>query len=495
MSKLLEKCEQGIDTVSSPDQKNENENETKVTEGTIKDISEKSSTRSESDSYDTIIDDSTAQSTTQISAESVTEKFCKSLLLSGAPQEISIPGVPCDLVQSCSIEEPKVVLSSKKDNVSLPTPTEEVASNVTNVTNVEIGIDAGKIKRPDISYEKHANELSTASEVLTVSPVPIQVAESVLQVEPKESVLDSETVTEQVLSSTITPVHESNVPCFDTNVENKIQVNGSASAIDSTQNKEKLKFDVIEKSIDTETSQMLSTIEQAQFVETSALSSSMAEIAADKSSQVTKPILQIQETKSCTKETSEPIQQTEQTKGSESCAKKLTESTASSTECEVTKASPLRESPVRPTRAKELSVPSKSVLETSQELKSQEKVTKKTAKKSLEKSTSEADSAETTEGDSTGKKVVKKVVKKVGKKSKSKPGEAPDDGAEECSSVGKQKKTVKLVKKGTKSSQTSETDTTVPETPSSSTSDTPVPPKRKTKATTTKPVIKKSDVE
>ncbi|XP_053996191.1 mucin-2 isoform X1 [Hylaeus anthracinus] len=490
VSKLSEKCEQVIDTISSYDQKNEKEK--KISEETIKDISEKSSTRSESESYDTIINPSTTQSATQISAENVTEEFCRSLLLRGAPQEISIPGVPCDLVQSCSIGEPKVELSSTKDNVSLPTPTEELASNVTNVTNLKIDVDARQIEQPDIPHEKHANELSTASEVLTVSPVPIQVAESVLQMEPKESMLDSQTVTEEVLSSTITPVHESNMPCFETSVENKVQVNGSASASDSTQNKEKLKFDTIEKSVDTETSQMLSPIEQPQLAETSALSSSMTESTADKNSQVTKPILQIQETKSSTKETPERIQQTEET---ESCAKEVTESPKSSAKCEVAKASPLRESPLRPTRAKELSVPSKSVLETSQELKSQEKVTKKTAKKSLEKSTSEADPVDTTEGDSAGKKVVKKVVKKVAKKPKSKPEEAPDDGAEECSSVSKQKKTVKLVKKGTKSSQTAETDTTVSETPSSSTSDTPVPPKRKTKATATKPVVKKSDVE
>ncbi|XP_053973879.1 uncharacterized protein LOC128873900 [Hylaeus volcanicus] len=490
VSKLSEKCEQVIDTISSYDQKNEKEK--KISEETIKDISEKSSTRSENESYDTIINPSTTQSATQISAENVTEEFCRSLLLRGAPQEISIPGVPCDLVQSCSIGEPKVELSSTKDNVSLPTPTEELASNVTNVTNLKIDVDARQIEQPDIPHEKHANELSTASEVLTVSPVPIQVAESVLQMEPKESMLDSQTVTEEVLSSTITPVHESNMPCFETSVENKVQVNGSASASDSTQNKEKLKFDTIEKSVDTETSQMLSPIEQPQLAETSALSSSMTESTADKNSQVTKPILQIQETKSSTKETPERIQQTEET---ESCAKEVTESPKSSAKCEVAKASPLRESPLRPTRAKELSVPSKSVLETSQELKSQEKVTKKTAKKSLEKSTSEADPVDTTESDNAGKKVVKKVVKKVAKKPKSKPEEAPDDGAEECSSVSKQKKTVKLVKKGTKTSQTAETDTTVSETPSSSTSDTPVPPKRKTKATATKPVVKKSDVE
>lgn len=490
----------------------------------------------ECEPHDTITDSSSTQPTTQKSLEKVAEEACRSLLFRGAPQEITIPLVPCDLVHSCSIEEQKVELLCNKDNVCFVTATEELTSNITNLTNLEIAIDTQQIKQPNIQDEKHANELSTASEILTVSPVPIQVAESVLQVEPKESLSDSQIMTEEVLSSTITPVHESNVPCFETDEENKVQVNGSTSAIDSIQNKEKLDSDIIdtvEKSIESptkvETSQILSPVEQPQLTETPTLSLSMTEsteTCANKDVQVAKsiqqidktesgikesiePVQEIKEIESCTKQTTEPVQQTKETGGCtkettevvqqikeiESCTKETTESSKSSVECEVAKTSASRESPVRPSRAKELNVSSKSVPETPQDLKGQEKVTKKTVKKSSEKLVLETDPIETTEGDSTGKKGVKKVVKKVAKKSKSKPEEGLDDGIEDSSSLSKQKKTVKVVKKGIKSSQTPDTDTTTSELPSSSTSDTPVPPKRKTKPTVTKPVVKKSDVE
>lgn len=534
VSKLSEKCEQVIGTTSSSVEKNKKEHT--VSEETTKNVSVKSPTRLECEPHDTITDSSSTQPTTQKSLEKVAEEACRSLLFRGAPQEITIPLVPCDLVHSCSIEEQKVELLCNKDNVCFVTATEELTSNITNLTNLEIAIDTQQIKQPNIQDEKHANELSTASEILTVSPVPIQVAESVLQVEPKESLSDSQIMTEEVLSSTITPVHESNVPCFETDEENKVQVNGSTSAIDSIQNKEKLDSDIIdtvEKSIESptkvETSQILSPVEQPQLTETPTLSLSMTEsteTCANKDVQVAKsiqqidktesgikesiePVQEIKEIESCTKQTTEPVQQTKETGGCtkettevvqqikeiESCTKETTESSKSSVECEVAKTSASRESPVRPSRAKELNVSSKSVPETPQDLKGQEKVTKKTVKKSSEKLVLETDPIETTEGDSTGKKGVKKVVKKVAKKSKSKPEEGLDDGIEDSSSLSKQKKTVKVVKKGIKSSQTPDTDTTTSELPSSSTSDTPVPPKRKTKPTVTKPVVKKSDVE
>ncbi|XP_076621462.1 glycogenin 1 isoform X1 [Colletes latitarsis] len=528
VSKLSEEGGEFINTTSSSAEKNKNG---QTVSEEIKDISEKSTTRFESESHDMIIDPFSTQSTTQTSPEKPAEEFSKSLLLRGVPRETTIPIVPCDLVQSCSIGEQKVE-SCNKDNVSFITPTEVLASTV---TNLEITIDAQQIKQPDIRDEKHANELSTASEVLTVSPVPIQVAESVLQMEPKESVSDSQTVTEEVLSSTITPVHESNVLCFKTDLENKVQVNGSTSAIDSVPNKEKLSSDIIDtvdklsesSTKSAEISQILPLVEQLQLGETSTLPLSMAESTetyTDTHLQVTESIQEIKESESCTKEITEPVQVKEiesctketmeqpvqqvketvdstkktteamdQIKKTESCTKGTPKSSA---ECEVTKTSQLRENPVRPSRAKELNVSSKSVPETPQDLKSQEKATtKKVVKKTPEKSASETDPVETAEGDGTGKKVVKKVVKKVAKKSKLKPEEALDDGAEECSSHSKQKKTVKLVKKGTKTLQTPDIDTTVSETPSSSTSDTPVPPKRKVKATATKSVVKKSDVE
>ncbi|XP_015436429.1 PREDICTED: mucin-17 isoform X2 [Dufourea novaeangliae] len=488
-SKLSEKSEHVIEITTTAAK---NEKEQTALQETAKDISEKSSTGLKSECVDTVVVASFMQLETQ-APEKVVEQLGTSSLLKEIPRETSESIAPQDSVPPSSIEEQKVEVLSNKDNVSLVTSTEEFPSNL---TNLEVAVDTEQIKQFDITDEKHAKVFSTASEVLTVSPVPIQVAESVLQVEPKESVSDSETMSQEILSSTIIPVHESNIPCSEAfpESERKLQINGSASTLEPIQDKG-LTPDTVrpEESIDTfeESSELFikaigalqisSPVEERQTVESLALSSSSITVDTRTPETCTlENLQQMPESVQETKETESPTTKEESSK--------------TPLECDITKTPPSVENPVRPSRVKELNQPSKSLQESPSQEK--EKVVKKTVKKSLEKSMSEGEPPETAEGDNNGKKVVKKVVKKVAKKPKAKTEEGLDDGTEESSSAGKQKKTVKVVKKGTKSAQTHDTDTTiVPENPSSSTSDVPVPPKRKAKAATTKPVVKKSDVE
>ncbi|XP_033334373.2 glycogenin 1 isoform X1 [Megalopta genalis] len=485
-TKLSEETEQVTDIAPLSEKST---NEQIVSEEIIKDTSQKSIAATKSESHDTTASVSSVESTMQIPKTDVDKLGTSTLLEEALPEEIDSV-ISQDSVQSCPLGEQNIKVSYNKDNVNFVISTEELPSNV---TNLEITVDTQQIK-VDITDEKHANELSTASEVLTVSPVPIQVAESVLQVELKESMSDSESMGHEILSSTITPVHESNISCSETSSdpEKNTQINNSVSVIESTQNVEKSVeiIDTIDKLSDsckkaTVVSQILTAPEQSEFTETvtSPLSSPSSSITTDTKTPRKCP------NKSLDQET-ELVQQVEEP---DTPTRKETELPVPSSESNVAEPSLSRESPVRPSRAKELSQPSKNVQDTSSQEK--EKVIKKTAKKSLEKSASEGEPTEMTEGDSSGKKVVKKVVKKVAKKAKAKPEEGLDDGAEETNSASKPKKTVKVVKKGTKSAQTLDTDAPVSENPSSSTSDTPIPPKRKTKATATKSVVKKSDIE
>lgn len=437
------------------------------------------------------------ESTIQIPKTDVDELGTSTLLEEVLQEEVDSV-ISQDSVQSCPLGEQNVKVSYNKDNVNFVISTEELPSHV---TNLEITVDTQQIK-VDITDEKHANELSTASEVLTVSPVPIQVAESVLQVELKESMSNSQTMGNEILSSTITPVHESNISCSGTSSdpEKNTQINNSASVIESTQNVEKLEpntiksveiIDTIDKLNDscekaTKASQILTASEQSEFTNTVT-----SPLSSPSSSSVT---MDTKTPRKCPNKNfhgeTKLVQQVEE---SDTPTRKETELPIPPSESNVVEPSLSKESPIRPSRAKELSQSSKNVQESS--LQEKEKVTKKSVKKSLEKSVSEGEPTEMVESDVSGKKVVKKVVKKVAKKSKAKPEEGLDDGAEETNSASKPKKTVKVVKKGTKSAQTLDTDAPVSENPSSSTSDTPIPPKRKTKASATKSVVKKSDIE
>ena len=421
--KLSEKDEQVINTVSSA-----SKNREELSEETDH-FSQKPFIESEK-SIGMVVDSPPMQLLTQTSQEEFV-KLDTSSLPKQALQLTTVSTVPSNVTQTCSIKEQKLI-----------TPTEAVISNIS--------------KQSDIKDDTHAKELSTASGILTISPVPIQVAESVLQVESKESMPGSQKMTSEILFTTVPSVHQ---------VENKTHIISSGSSNKLMQNKVTLSLNntATTKNIDTATK------------------SNESSIKSEGTSQILPQIEQIQQ--------STPAVTTPSTKETESCTKEIVESVKSPSEFETTKTALPHESPVRPSRTKELNVPSTSAKTTVQDSKGQEKVTKKVVKRSAEKSASEREPTELTEGDTAEKKVVKKAVKKVTKKAKPKSEEALDDGAENGSS-NKQKKTVKVVKKGTKTLQTPGIDTVVPETSSSSTSNTPIPPKRKAK-----PVTKKSDVE
>ncbi|XP_006607851.1 uncharacterized protein LOC102672468 isoform X1 [Apis dorsata] len=401
---------------------------------------------------DTFID-SPANLSLQTSHEEIT-KHNTIELLNKISQQISIPIVSSDLNQSCTIGEQKIIISTK-----------ELENKLQN-KDFKITIDIHQMNQLDIKDEKYAKELLTSSEILTVSPVPIQVA---------ESVLDSQIISQEDLSSTMTSVHL-------TETENKMHINDSKLSIE---NKEKLNLDNITniKSIDAinklnklsikpkETSQISLIVEQIQpqFVEIEPTLSS-------NSFEIPEKLMQ---------------KQTEQQRKSEYCIKETIKLNEVGSEYETNKI--LNKSPVRPLRIKELnSSSSTSIKETAQcDSISQKKLIKKIIKKSTEKS---GELVEANDGD-TKKKVTKKIVKKITKK-KLKSEEGLDDNTVDSSSFNKQKKTLKVVKKGIKSSQQIFTDTTTSEIPTSSTSDlVPVPPKRKVKTIASKLVIKKSDIE
>ncbi|XP_016769663.1 uncharacterized protein LOC552421 isoform X1 [Apis mellifera] len=406
---------------------------------------------------DIFIDSPATNFSLQTSHEEIT-KHNTTELLNKISQQTSVPIISSDLNQS-SIGEQKIIISTK-----------ELENKLQQNKDLKIIIDIHQMNQLDIRDEKYAKELLTASQILPVSPVPIQVAESVLQMELKESMLDSQIISQEVVSSTIKPIHL-------TETENKIHINDSRFSIE---NKEKLNLDNTTnvKNIEginklsklsikpKETSQISLTVEQIQpqFVEIeSTLSSNNFEIP--------EKLMQ---------------KQTEQQTKNEYCIKETMKLNEIGSEYETNK---ILNTPVRPLRIKELnSSPSTSIKEIRQfDSISQKKLIKKIVKKSTEKSVSVGELVEANDDD-IEKKVIKKIVKK--KKLKS---EGLDDNID-SNSFNKQKKTLKIVKKGIKSSQRTSTDTIVPEIPTSSTSDlTPIPPKRKVK--TAKSVIKKSDIE
>ncbi|KAG9431291.1 inner centromere protein A isoform X4 [Apis mellifera carnica] len=406
---------------------------------------------------DIFIDSPATNFSLQTSHEEIT-KHNTTELLNKISQQTSVPIVSSDLNQS-SIGEQKIIISTK-----------ELENKLQQNKDLKIIIDIHQMNQLDIRDEKYAKELLTASQILPVSPVPIQVAESVLQMELKESMLDSQIISQEVVSSTIKPIHL-------TETENKIHINDSRFSIE---NKEKLNLDNTTnvKNIEginklsklsikpKETSQISLTVEQIQpqFVEIeSTLSSNNFEIP--------EKLMQ---------------KQIEQQTKNEYCIKETMKLNEIGSEYETNK---ILNTPVRPLRIKELnSSPSTSIKEIRQfDSISQKKLIKKIVKKSTEKSVSVGELVEANDDD-IEKKVIKKIVKK--KKLKS---EGLDDNID-SNSFNKQKKTLKIVKKGIKSSQRTSTDTIVPEIPTSSTSDlTPIPPKRKVK--TAKSVIKKSDIE
>ncbi|KYM95344.1 PREDICTED: uncharacterized protein LOC108780513 [Cyphomyrmex costatus] len=399
--------------------------------------------------------------------------------------------------------------------------------------------------------EQHAEMLLAASEISTVNPVPIQVAESVLQAEPKESVLGAAiTVSDQAIASMVMAVHESQDIASASTPTEPVQLNGSACEIErsgdifslleetgvlSEATKEPASDVVTTRDILSETSPateekilISSSVEPLEALSVEELTEQVAKI------EMTEVKLPEQKLETAEVKLSELITKTEavEEKSAETAAKAETteaivKQAKTVAQAEVTKlsieqtevteaatrspsevlASPIAEqSPLaeEPIEAKPSNVPSTPTVteasppispsvESAQEM-------EEAAKKSLKKS----DSTDGADGEGADKKAAKKTVKKVTKKPKAKPEEAaPSTATESVATDGSQNKTKKTVKTTKKTgAKTLEADTSIPETPPPPTLtgavgvDAPVPPKRKTKGMNAKGTTgKKSETE
>ncbi|XP_018352410.1 PREDICTED: protein split ends isoform X1 [Trachymyrmex septentrionalis] len=441
----------------------------------------------------------------------------------------STPQDATQFIALTSIDSPQIAAISP---VASQAPVEDtvkcVIESVPDVTQ-PLTIDPG---------EQHAEMLLAASEISTVSPVPIQVAESVLQAEPKESVLGAAvTVSDQAIASTVTAVHESKDIASAPIPTEPVQLNGSACEIEKRDisglpektgaSSEAIKepaSDLVARDLPSEavpaTEEKILISSSVEPLGTTSVEELMEQVAKIKVAEVKPPEQKLEmevkppelitktkaveeksvqqvakaETTEAIVKQAETVAQVEITKVSSIEQIEATEAATARSPSEVL-ASPIAEqnSPAeKPIEAKPPNVPSTPTVteasppispsvESAQEM-------EEAAKKSLKKS----DSAD---GDGEGAdKKAKKTVKKVTKKPKAKPEEvAPStatDGAAADGSQSKTKKTVKTTKKiGAKNL---ETDTSIPETPPPPTPtgavgvDAPVPPKRKTKSTNAK---------
>lgn len=148
-----------------------------------------------------------------------------------APTEAK-PETPAPAARDATQSAAPISVDSPQDIALTPPaasemPVEDIAKRVLeSVPDVTqpLTIDPG---------ERHAEMLLAASEISTVSPVPIQVAESVLQAEPKESVLGAAVaVSDEAIATTVTAVHEStDITSAPTPMES-VQLNGSACEVE-----------------------------------------------------------------------------------------------------------------------------------------------------------------------------------------------------------------------------------------------------------------------
>ncbi|XP_012059250.1 PREDICTED: uncharacterized protein LOC105622442 [Atta cephalotes] len=467
---------------------------------------------------------------TQISTESVPTR-AKPETPASTPQDATQP------IALTSVDSPQITATSP---VTSQAPIEDtmkcVIESAPDVTQ-PLTIDPG---------EQHAEMLLAASEISTVSPVPIQVAESVLQAEPKESVLGAAvTVSDQAIASTVTAVHESKDIASAPIPTELVQLNGSACEIerrDISDLSEKmdvpseaikeLASDLVARDLPSETVSATEKILISSNVgplETTSVEELTEQVAKIKVAEIKtpeqkleteeiKPSELITKTEVVEEKSAEQVTETTETivKQAETVAQaeitkvpsiEQTEATEAPTArspsevltSPITEQSPPAEEPIEaklpnvpstPT-VTEASPPISPSVESAQEM-------EEAAKKSLKKS----DSADGADGEGVDKKA-KKTVKKVTKKPKAKPEEAaPSTATESAAADGSQSKTKKTVKTTMKktSAKSLEADTSIPETPPPPTGavgvDAPVPPKRKTKSTNAKGTTgKKSETE
>lgn len=456
---------------------------------------------------------------TQISTESAPIEV-KPEIPASTPQDATQP------IALTSVDSPQIVATSP---VASQAPVEDtvkcVIESAPDVTQ-PLTIDPG---------EQHAEMLLAASEISTVSPVPIQVAESVLQAEPKESVLGAAViVSDQAIASTVTAVHESKDIASASIPMEPVQLNGSACEIErrdisglsektgAPSEAKELASDLVVRDVPSEavpaTEEKILISSSVGPLGTTPVEELTEQVAKIKVAEVKPPEqkLETEEVKppeliTKTKAVEEkPVEQVAKAETTEAIVKQAetvaqaeitkvlsieqTEATEAATARSPSEvlASPIAEQSLpaeEPIEAKPPNVPSTpTVTEASPPISpSVESVQEmeEAAKKSLKKSDS-TDGADNGEG---ADKKAKKTVKKVTKKPKAKPEEAASSTATESaaadSSQSKTKKTVKTTKKiGAKSL---EADTSIPETPPPPTPtgavgvDAPVPPKRKTK--------------
>lgn len=396
-----------------------------------------------------------------------------STLTDSAKSEISISAAPISADSPQSIVAPPAIEQA---------PIENTAERTIDVTQ-PLTIDPS---------ERHAEVLLAASEVSTVSPVPIQVAESVLQAEPKESVSGATVnASDQAISTTITAVHEFTDVVQPT--AECVQLNGSvceaerpsdvapvAAALFSLPEKTNTPAEPT-KEPPSDSATRTDVPSEASSAEVEKLTKPTEQIAKAETAEVEEPSEQLAKAEETEKISAETVAKPETV--AEEASSKVSESP-------ITEQSPPKE---KPAETKTSIIPSTpTVIEatppTSPSAESAQETEEKIGgerKKSLKKS----DSADGADGEGADKK--KKTVKKVVKKPKAKPEEAAStptgaDGAVADGSPSKTKKTVKVVKKTT--TKTLETDASVPETPpppSPASADAPVPPKRKTKNSST----------
>ncbi|KAI4492293.1 hypothetical protein M0802_009874 [Mischocyttarus mexicanus] len=439
------------------------------------------------------------------------------LLVTQITKETDLPSLSSDqttILKESLLIDPTQDVTVKEE---LSKKTIEQEKNIVDIqTNVE------KLEESSIEQDTKCSSVC-ASEIMLTNPVPIQVAESVLQAEPKESVSqDLKLITEEVISSTVAPLQESVVAFSETPIEltDRTQLCDSTLLISSnetaniinpnatstiSQNGDTVVNGSTMKLDERDSLSMPSVLKQVVVVE-EIQSPKVEESQSQKTETLSEQLSPMESTEIKQEERTENVEVKKETESeSTSLESKLEQledvqtvvegAVAGVVEKTLESSSSLEsmpiECPIRPTRTKEISIPSTPTVTEptpptspvdvgTQDVEGQGKIVKKTTKKVTKKASVESDSAERADTEATEKKTVKKVVKKVVKK----PKESQEEGGESSSSTDKPKKTGKSTKKLTKPSSSLETDTSIPETPPPGNSDVPVPPKRKVKAST-----------
>ncbi|XP_051168804.1 nucleolar and coiled-body phosphoprotein 1 isoform X2 [Leptopilina boulardi] len=447
----------------------------------------------------------------------------------------AIPVVPLLETSIIPSEVPESVVISEQQLGEFAIPQETISKEpvVCQIPNLQ------PILPPETSTLQESQIQETS---VQEKPVPIQVAESVLQAEPKESVSQvTSPVGEEAISSIVSVVQESALAISEalispptSDVAPKLE-NGCADHSTEiltpqipaaivppepliTQAEVPIQHEIKEADVKKEEEVVVSQPKEATETKEKSESKSVTQqeekketepSEAKESQEVVKPKeTKLERRKSSSMEkpllpSCEPklTVQIPQSKPSEISGlvqkpreerKKSLSSSSSTEKSSETETQQER----RPMRSKEMKVPptptvTEATPPTSPPINPElveggtKVTTKKVVKKIVKKqSTEESEDAAEGSESSTGKKVTKKVVKKVVKKKES------SEGGEGSTEKGK-----KIVKKGTQL----ETDKSVPETPPPASSEAPVPPKRKVKSSTTTTTkgttSKKSDTE